>query len=149
MVSKERPNKCDISPYRPLHSGHLAPTMGWADEDKAFQSGSKLRHQVELWPDCTGKVRLAHKHKLGTGRVQGQGWSEFGRRALMACQKVLYQWHLSLTCLLTMFACDTKQGKVVITMDGRTRIHRGLDRVGAMVKLNMKFNRINQLFTWV
>lgn len=66
----------------------------------------------------------------------------------MACHKVLYHWHLSLTCLLTMFVGDTKLGKVVITMDGRTWIHRGLDRAGAMVKLNnMEFNRINQLFT--
>lgn len=47
-----------------------------------------------------------------------------------------------------MFVGNTKQGKVVITMDGRTQIHRGLDRAGAEVKPDkMKFNRINQFFT--
>lgn len=43
-----------------------------------------------------------------------------------------------------MFAGNTKQKEVVIMMDGRTQIHRGLDMAGTTVKPNkIKFNRIN------
>lgn len=150
MVAKEQPNKGDISPHRPLHSSHLAPTMGWANEDKAFQFGSKLAPGRTLAWLCTMKAGIAYKHKLGTGKVQTQGWNEFGRRALMSCHKVLSIWHLSLVWLLTVFIGNTKQRKVVIIMEGRTQIRRGLDRAGAVVKPNkIKFNRINQFLTWV
>lgn len=74
------------------------------------------------------KAEIAHKHKLATGKVQGQRWSKFGRRALVACDKVLYHWHLSLTSCSPCLHVNTKQGKVVITLDGRTQSHRGLGR---------------------
>lgn len=93
------------------------------------------------------KAGVAHKHKMGTGKVQGQDGMNLGGELWWLVIRCFTIWHLSLTCLLTMFAGDKKQGKVVITMDGRPRIHRGLHRAGAMVKLKMKFNRINQLFT--
>lgn len=142
-MAKEQPSN-DISPHRPLHSSHLAPTMGWADEDKAFQFGSKLALGRNLAWFCTVKAGIAYKHKLDSGKVQTKGRNEFGRRALMTCHKVLSIWHLSLAWLLTVFTGNTKQRKVVIIIDGRTHIHRGLDRAEAVAKPNkMKFNRIN------
>lgn len=92
------------------------------------------------------KAGVAHKHILSTGKVQDQDGMNLGELWWLV-RRCFTIWHLSLTCLLTMFAGDKKQGKVMITMDGRSQIHRGLHRAGAMVKLKMKFNRKNQLFT--
>lgn len=51
------------------------------------------------------KVGVAHTHiKLGAGKVQGQRWTEVGRRALIAFHKVLVHWAF-VTDLLAHHIC--------------------------------------------
>ena len=147
METKEQPSKCVISLYRPVHSGHLAPTMGWADEDKAFQFGSKLRHQVELWPHYMVKAGIAHRHKLGTGKAQGQAWDEFEKTAPRACHKVL-SCLTFVTDWLAHHVCRWHKTGKDSDYIGWQNLDSGLDRAGTMVKPNrMKLNRINQLLS--